>query len=202
VIDRKCHLQAQQEFSLLQQILRGEMELYMPAQWRDSLCEAKNGVGVRRRLQVLDEVEAHAAHAGGVELSKFCVRDVRANQRDAATARRVARDGVEHRTVVVAMDRRLHVDGPVDAQQAMQRLQPPDGGIIRRVRPLRCIGKTICRSIDVDVAVAAACRQSDSWFAHMFEGWRHLVNVAAGCPVHGAHSGLIPARRTASRDRA
>ena len=87
----------------------------------DAVDDAVEHGHVGRAAEMLDEIEAHAAHAAVVQLVVIGVGEAVVDDGDAAIALRIGRDAVEHRRVVGAVAARLHDHGALDAEMVVQR---------------------------------------------------------------------------------
>ncbi len=133
----------------------------------DAVDDAVEHGHVGRAAEMLHEIETHAAHAAGVELVEILVGEAVVDDRDAAIALWVRRNAVEHRRVVGAVAARLHDDRALDAEMRMQRREHFLRRILRRVAPVRRIGKFRRRAEHVAMRVARARRQLESRLATM-----------------------------------
>src|SRR5262249_24988899 len=95
--------------------------------------------------QTLDEVEAHAAHAGAVHGLELGVADLLADEGDAPRLVGGAFERVHHRPIVLAVARGLHDHVLVEAEKVAQREQLLLGSVARGVLALRRMGKAALR---------------------------------------------------------
>ncbi len=99
-------------------------------------------------------MQPHAAHAGVVKPLHLVVRRRRLEQRNAAIAILTGFEQVDQHAVIAAMRRRLHEDAALEAQEFVQPEQVFLGGVGRRERSVRRIGKRAVRPEHVEVRVA------------------------------------------------
>ena len=100
---------------------RVEMQHHVPAASLDAVDDAVEHAHVGRAAQVLDEIEAHAAHAAGMQPVVFGIAEAVVDDGDAAIALGIRRDAVEHGGIVAAVAARLHDHRALDAEMVVQR---------------------------------------------------------------------------------
>ena len=120
---------------------RIEMQHHMPAAALDAVDHAVEHRHVGRAAQMLDEIEAHAAHAAGIRACRSRIAETVVDYGDAAIAFGVGRDAIEHRRVVGAMAARLHDHRTLDAKMRVQRGQHFLRRVFRRVAAVGRIRK-------------------------------------------------------------
>ena len=185
VIDHHRHGLLEDQVRQLLDIRRIDMEHQMPAERLDLAHHAFQQVEIRHAAEMLDEVEADAPHAGQSHLRIIGRRRLRIDDRHAAVVFRPPCECVEHRAVVAAVARRLHDDGPVDAEMRMQRREILLRRILRRVAPVRCVRKHRAGAEHVTMGIGRSRRELERRFASLGEISRHLL-----CP-----SGFVSASR-------
>ncbi len=84
------------------------------------------------------------------------------HDRNAPIAFRVGGDAIEHRRIVGAVAARLHDDRAFDAEMRMQRGEHLLRCILRRIAPVRRIGKFRRRPEHVAMRIARARRKLES----------------------------------------
>jgi len=161
VVDDERHRQRVQEAAVGDQVVRSHVQLHVPAQRGDGLGHLEHPGEIGGATQVAHEVEAHAAHAGTVHRFQLRRRSAGRQQGHATSALRIARDGIEHRAVVDAVNGGLHDHDAFDTEQAVQRFQPLHRGIVRRVGPLGRVRESVRGTVDVDVGIARRRRQPE-----------------------------------------
>jgi hypothetical protein len=100
-----------------------EMQHHVPAAALDAVDDTVEHGHVGGAAEMLDEIEAHAAHAAFVELVEIGLAEAVVDDGDAAIALGIGGDAVEHRLVVDAVAARLHDHRARDAEMAVQRAQ-------------------------------------------------------------------------------
>ena len=112
--------------------------------------------------QSLEEVEAHAAHAGFMQPLQFGVRDV--SRLTVATPRALpaaaVRSASDHRAVVVTVTGGLHDDIACEAEMIAKREELLLRGIAGRVFAPFGIGKSGRRPEDVTMRIDRAFRKA------------------------------------------
>ena len=163
---------------------------------RNSMCQPNGAIAVASRRTtslgndiplalVVDQIEAHAADAGVVERADLIRGNVRLDHGDAAQPLPAARQRVEQRAVVGAVDARLHQHRAVDPEHAEQMQIVVERRIRRRVDALLRVGEGIGRTADMGVGIAGAGRQPRA----------RRAGIAIGRGAGGAESGSFAWRR-------
>jgi len=167
VVDDEGEAQAAQQRRQLDDVGGVQMQHEVPAHGPDALQHALEEPHVGPAAEMLDEIEAHAAHPAGLEHGVVLVGHGIVDDGDAAVAAVARGDGVERGAVVAAVAARLHDDRALDAEQAMQRGEIPSGrraacrsGRARRGtgRPARRHGNARRRPVPAGGNEAGACR--------------------------------------------
>ena len=117
--------------------------------------------------EALDEVEAHAAHAGRVHRLQLVVCDAAAHGRDSARLAVRMRQRIHHRAVVGAVAGGLHDDIAREAEVVAQREQLLLAGVARRVLALRREGELRAGAEHVAVRVDGTGRQLEAGLARV-----------------------------------
>jgi hypothetical protein len=168
--------QRREEVPQFGQIHRLEVDHHVPAELGDASSDFHQLVLGREIDQALDEIEAHAAHAGGVQLLQLVVGDAALHRGHTPRLAATGQAGVDHGAVVGAVAGGLHHDVAREPEMVTQRKQLLLAGVARRVLALGRIGKLSARAEDVAVGVHAAGGQ--------FEGGSGGIGVPvepAGC---------------------
>ena len=164
-----------------------EIKLQMPAQFLQSRRKTF-AVSQRQAFGFGGEVDAHATHAGGMQIGEFTVRDSCFNYRDAAQRMQSRTQGIDHAAVVGAVDAGLYQHAAVAAVVVQH------ADIIRG----HCIGRDVGGVVEVRktrlwpehmrVAIAGAVRKTCFGFLGM-------RNEAGNVECTYCRHGLLPGRR-------
>ncbi len=154
-------------------LVRMHQQFHVPAKRRDALrerlqCGHRQGAGLA--VLHVDDVDAHAPHARGVEFLQLRVRHILRNDRDAAhaPARRLHR--VEHRRVVGAIDAGLHQHRALDAERVEHVQVIGEQAVRRSVDSRRGIRVARGGTHDVRVRVTGTGRHSQPGLARVEVG--------------------------------
>ena len=145
------------------------MQHHVPAASLDAVDRAREQPHVGRAAQMLDEIEAHAAHAAGIEPVEILVGETVVDDGDAAVARRVGRNAIEHGGIVAAVAARLHDHRARNAEMVVQRAQHFLRRVLRRVAPPGRVRKPLARPEHMAMRVGRARRQRKARAAPAFE---------------------------------
>ncbi len=160
VVDDDDRRKRGDELVQLRQILRFEVDDDVPAERLDALGDLDQHFARRHVDETLDEVEAHAAHAGGIELAELLVGEISGHSRDAARAAVRRPQRIDHRAIVGAVTRRLHDHVALEAEIVAQLPELLLRRVARRVLALRRIWKLVARTEDVTMRVDRAGRRT------------------------------------------
>src|SRR5579872_1149061 len=108
VIDDEWHRQPAQQIVIGQQIRRIEVHIDVPAQWTNARHDAVELVHIRHAAQVSDEIEAHTAKAGSVQIAKGLLGERAIRVCNSAIATAALSDGVHYDGIVGAMTAGVH----------------------------------------------------------------------------------------------
>ena len=114
--------------------------------------------------QALDEIEAHAAHAGVMHRLQFGVADAALDGGDAARSAAGMDERIDHGAVVGAVAGGLHHDVAGEAEMVAQRVELLLRRIAGRVFALRRERKFGARAEHMAVRVHRACRHLEPGF--------------------------------------
>jgi hypothetical protein len=121
--------------------------------------DAGQHVARREVDQPLEEIKAHAAHAGLVHPFQLVVGHLLADKGDALGPAVRCIERIDHGAVVLGVAGRLHDDVLVEAQKIAQREQLFLRRVARRVFALRRVGKFRLRTEHVAMRIDRARRR-------------------------------------------
>ena len=101
VVDHERQRQLSDHVRERHDVGRVEMQHHVPAAALDAVDDAVEHRHVGRAAEMLDEIEAHAAHAAGMKAVIVRIGEAVVDDGDAAIALRVRRDAIEHRRLSV-----------------------------------------------------------------------------------------------------
>ena len=192
VIDHHRDGDGAEQLLQLDDVLALEMHDQVPAERPDALHGAAHEPGIGPALQVLHEIEAHAANSALVQALELAVGAALLDDRGAAVAPARARDRVERRAHVRAVAGRVHDHRALEAEDPVQLPHLLDRRIGRPVGRFRRVGKFRRRSEHVAVRVAGVRRRGEPGLLRVRIGGR------SGFRRHGCYfrSELVIAAQT------
>ena len=156
MVDDDGRRQGGEKIPELGQVDRLEINDDMPAEPFNAAGDLHQFVLGREVDETLDEIEAHAAHAGLVEPLQFVIGDASPNGRDAPRPAAARQERVDHGAIVGAVAGRLNDDVAGETQMIAQREQFRLAGVAGRVFALGRVRELGPRSEHVAMRVDAA----------------------------------------------
>ena len=158
VVEHRGAGQPLQQVSGIDDLVRPQMDLHVPAERRDALRQRLDHVDGGDGGSRIELGEADAAHAAVGEPPQLAVFHVRVHDGDAARLRSKLRQRIKRHRVVGPIGRRLHHHGPAGSDAL---LEPPvlgDAGVLLHAgsRPRRRKARGV---VDMHVAVAGVGRR-------------------------------------------
>ena len=163
VVDNDGRRQLGEEIRELGQVRRLEIDDDMPIVLDNALGDLFEFVHRREVDETLDEIEAHAAHAGLMQPLQFGVAHVAPDGRDSARSALAREQRVDHRAVVGAMTRRLHDDVAIEAETVAKREQLRLAGVARGVFALGRVRELGPRPKHMAMRVDGSAAEARSW---------------------------------------
>ncbi len=162
MIDDHGRRQRGEEVPEFRQVDGFEIDDDMPAELGDAPGDFEQLVLRREVDETLDEVEAHAAHAGCMQVLQLGVGHAALDRRDAARPAIARAAGVGHRAIVGPVAGRLHDHVAREAEVIAQREQLRLRGVAGRVFALGRIGEFGARPEDMAMRIDRAFRQDEA----------------------------------------
>ena len=159
VIDHHGGRQRGEKILKLGQVAHFEINDDVPPKLVHARRDALQHIGRREIDQALEEIEAHAAHAGFVHPLQLIVGHLLADKGDTLGAALGTVERIDHRAVVLGVAGRLDNDVVVEAEKVAQREQLLLRRVARCVFALRRVGKFALRAEDVTMRIDRAQRR-------------------------------------------